>query len=177
MMARNKVFSVGFVNWPDSFHNHNLELVRNLWHEWWNLLHQTIHTALIASLKKKKKYPSHAKITLIKENDNMRRLHPQHIRTLNSTKCCTHYHLKQRADYIGSKMKTVLRKGCLRKKLVNRFICAENAQKMRDYIGKLPWHLNNFFHQGIKFDDLLKRRRALLMNFVISQFNQKLFKV
>ena len=27
----------------------------------------------------------------------------------------------------GNKMKTVLRKGCLRKKLVNRFICAENA--------------------------------------------------
>jgi len=143
MIARNKVFSVGFVNWPDSFHNHNLELIRNLRHEWWNLLHQTIHTALIASLKKKKKYPSHAKITLIKENDNMRRLHPQHIRTLNSTMCYTHYHLKQRADYIG----------------------------------KLLWHLNNFFHQRIKFDDLLKRRRALLMNFVISQFNQKLFKV
>ena len=27
----------------------------------------------------------------------------------------------------GNKMKTVLRKGCLRKKLVNRVICAENA--------------------------------------------------
>ena len=34
-------------------------------------------------------------------------------------------------DYItrikGNKMKTVLRKGCWAKKLVNRFICAENA--------------------------------------------------
>ena len=27
----------------------------------------------------------------------------------------------------GNNMKTVLRKGCLRKKLVNRFICPENA--------------------------------------------------
>ena len=143
MMARNKVFCVGFVNWPDSFHNHNLELIRNLRHEWWNLLHQTIHTALIASLKKKKKHPSHAKITLIKENANMRRLQSPHLRTLYSTMCCTHYHLKQRVDYIG----------------------------------KLPRYVNNFFHQGIKFDDLLKWRKALLMNFVISRFNQKLFKV
>jgi len=40
------------INWPDGINDNNLELIWDLRHEWWDLFHQTINTALIASLKK-----------------------------------------------------------------------------------------------------------------------------
>jgi len=40
------------IHWPDGINNNNLELIWDLRHEWRDLFHQTINTALIASLKK-----------------------------------------------------------------------------------------------------------------------------
>lgn len=43
------------INWPDGINNNNLELIWDLRHKWRDLFHQTINTALITSLKLKKK--------------------------------------------------------------------------------------------------------------------------